>query len=286
MNKNRILINCPSCLKTGFIDASEAISSMGNRGVTAIHILNNRICSHSFVVYIDKNLKLRDCFLTDFQVDLPQMEPNRKIENKKIPDSDAIDVYFIKINMPAYPLIYTIKGCLNNEKVLFINENEVLKVHLMNLFEFIFHDSFAINLMIEKREVYQDNRAQHYKDFLIFDNNKIIRDKNKILTKNNIKIDTLIVQKFLAEDDAKSSLLILKNEILKTFEISKKVMHLIETYKGEKQLSRERLFEKFKETSAIKISYSYLEFILDIIKNYFNFDLSALSSYYIPGMGI
>ena len=96
----------------------------------------------------------------------------------------------------------------------------------------------------------------------------------------------MIMQKFLVEDDAKSSLLILKNEIFKVFEISKKVMHLIENYKGEKQLSRERLFEKFKETSAIKITYSYLEFILDIIRNYFKFDLSALSSYYLPDMGI
>ena len=187
--------------------------------------------------------------------------------------------------MPAHPFIYAIKGCLNNEKVLFLNENDALRIHLINLFNFIFQDAFEINLMIEKRETYKDNR-DNYKDFLIFDNSKIIRDKNKILTKKKIKIDTMIMQKFLVEDDAKSSLLILKNEILKAFEISKKVMHLIENYKGEKQLSRERLFEKFKETSVIKITYSYLEFILDIIKNYFKFDLSALSSYYLPAIGI
>jgi hypothetical protein len=63
-------------------------------------------------------------------------------------------------------------------------------------------------------------------------------------------------------------------------------MNLIDTYKGKKKLSRERLFEKFKETSAIKISYSYLEFILDIIRNYFKFDLSGVSSYYLPDIGI
>ncbi len=285
MNKNRILIKCPSCSKTGYIDASEGLSSMGNRGVTAIHVLNNKICSHSFVAYIDKNLKLRDCFLTDYQVELPQMEPKRKIESKKIPDSDVIDVYLIKINIPVHPFIYAIKGCLNNEKVLFLNENDVLRIHLSNLFNFIFQDVFEINIMIEKRETYEDNR-DNYKDFLIFDNSKIIRDKNKILTKKKIKIETMIIHKFIAEDDTKSSLIILKNEILKVFEISKKLMHLIEKYKGEKQLSREKLFEEFKETSAIKITYSYLEFILDIIRNYFKFDLSALSSYYLPAIGI
>lgn len=285
MNKNRILIKCPSCSKTGYIDAQEGLSSMGNRGVTAIHILNNKICSHSFVIYIDKNLKLRDSFLTDFQVELPQMEPKRKIESKKIPDSDVIDVYLIKINMPVHPFIYAIKGCLNNEKMLFLNENDVLRIHLINFFNFIFQDAFEINLMIEKRETYEDNR-DNYKDFLIFDNSNIIRDKNKILTKKKIKIETMIIHKFLAEDDTKSSLIILKNEILKVFEISKKLMHLIEKYKGEKQLSRERLFEEFKETSAIKITYSYLEFILDIIRNSFKFDLSALSSYYLPAIGI
>ncbi len=213
------------------------------------------------------------------------MEPKRKIESKKIPDSNTIDVYLIKINLPAHPLIYAIRGCLNNENVLFLNESDVLKNHIINLFKFIFQDSFEINLMIEKREIYDDNH-NYYKDFLIFDNSKIIRDKNKILTEKKIKIEAMIIHKFLEENDAKSSLLILKNEILKAFEISKKVMHLIDMLKGEKQLSRERLFEKFKETSSIKISYSYLEFILDIIKNYFKFDLSALSSYYLPAIGI
>ncbi len=285
MNKNKILIRCPSCSKTGYIDASEALQSMGNRGVTAIHVANNKICSHSFIVYIDKNLKLRDSFLTDFLVDLPEMESKRKIDGKKLPDSNIIDVYFIKINMPAQPLIYAIKGCLNDEKVLFLNENEVLRIHLINLFKFIFQDLFKFNLMIEKREIYENNQ-QNYQDFLIFDNHKVFQDKNKILTKKKIKLDSIILQKFLAEEDAKSSLLILKNEVLKAFEISNKVMQLIETYKGEKKLSRERLFENFKETSSIKITYSYLEFILDIVKNYFKFDLSVLSSYYLPAIGI
>lgn len=285
MNKSRILIKCPSCSKTGYIEASEVLTSKFDRGVTTIHILNNQICPHSFMVYIDKNLKLRNSFLTDFQVDLPQMVPERKTEHKRVPDSDVIDVYLIKINMSTHQLIYAIKGCLNNERVLSLNENGFLKNHIINLFNFIFQDSFEINIMIEKKEIYNNNR-DYYRDFLIFDNTKIIRDKNKILKKKKIKIETMIIQKFLGEEDAKLSLIILKNEIQKAFEISKKIMRLIDTHKGEKKLGRERLFKKFKETSAIKITYSYLEFILDILMNYFKFDMSALSDYYLPGIGI
>ena len=35
-----------------------------------------------------------------------------------------------------------------------------------------------------------------------------------------------------------------------------------------------------------QIAFSYLEFLLDIIKNYFQHDLSKVSDYYFPAFGI
>ena len=40
------------------------------RGLLAVNIPQNVICSHSFIVYIDKNLVIRDYFIADYQLQI------------------------------------------------------------------------------------------------------------------------------------------------------------------------------------------------------------------------
>jgi hypothetical protein len=87
----KVEIRCPSCAKIGKIEIKESILSQSIRGITAVNIPENLICEHSFIAYIDKNLAVRDCFIADFQIEIPQLENDQKIKRIDVPDSDFID---------------------------------------------------------------------------------------------------------------------------------------------------------------------------------------------------
>ena len=63
-------------------------------------------------------------------------------------------------------------------------------------------------------------------------------------------------------------------------------MRLIESYGGKEKLGKKKLIDNLADNEGLKIPFSYLEFLLDISKNYFDFDLSVLSDYYFPAFGI
>ena len=278
-------VRCPSCSKRGKVEITpETINGM-TRGVIAVYLEKDRICSHSFIAYIDKNLDVRDCFIVDFQLSLPQKEIAQKIEEKSVPNSDVIDVFLIKLNMPALLLTSIIRGCLLKKRLLILNDEEFLQDHLFNFFEFIFQNSFETDIIIINREDYKKNKKK-FKNYIVFDENEILNDKNKILDPNKIKIERIVVQKFLAEYETKASLIIVRNEIQKLYEISRELIQIINNYKGIEKMGKRELIDKYKKINKIKLPFSYLEFILDILKNYFNFDISVLSDYYFPAFGI
>lgn len=281
----RIEIRCPSCSNRGYVEIAEEIINKSARGVTAINIAKDQMCAHSFVAYIDKNLAVRDCFITDFQLELPQMETTQKIEEKEIPSSEIVDVDLIKMNLSALTLANMIRASVFKKSVLIVSDQGFLKDHLFNFMKFIFQNSFEFDITAEKSEIYKKNK-KIFKDYVVLDEKEVINDKDKILDPKKVKIERTIVQKFLAEYDTKSSLIIIKNEIQKSFELSKEIMALIENYKGQEKLGKKKLIDELSEKKGIKISFSYLEFLLDIIKNYFKFDLSTLSDYYFPAFGI
>jgi len=281
----KIKIHCPACSKAGMIEVDKEIINKSSRGVTAINVAQDQICSHSFVAYIDKNLAVRDCFMTDFQIELPQMETEQILEDKEIPTPDIVDVDLLKINIPALTLTFLIRAALFKKPILFLHDGEFLHRHIQNFFKFISKNSFETEIYTEKHDLYKKNK-KHFKNYVVLDVQKVINDKSKILDPKKIKMERTIVQKFLGEYDWKSSLIIIKNEIQKAFELSKEVMKIIETYEGDEKIGKKKLIDKLIEKNGIKTTFSSLEFLLDIIKNYFEFDLSVLSDYYFPAFGI
>ncbi|MFX0073718.1 MAG: hypothetical protein ACFFAO_21780, partial [Candidatus Hermodarchaeota archaeon] len=68
-----IEIVCPICKNKGRIELSKNSLKDFSRGILAIDIKENSICKDSFIAYIDKDLKVRDYFIVDFQVELPEI---------------------------------------------------------------------------------------------------------------------------------------------------------------------------------------------------------------------
>lgn len=281
----QVEIRCPACDKRGKIDIEADVINQSSRGITAINIARDQICGHSFVAYVDKNMDIRDCFLTDFQIELPSMESKDVVEERDIPDRDIVDIDLLKLNIHALQLASLLRGFFFKQQVVFVYDQDFLYKHIQNFFKFVFRNSFDYDLILLNQEDYKKNKKK-YKKSLVLGVNKIWVDKQKILDPKKIKVERNIVQKFYGEYGQKSSLIIMKNEIQKAHELSKQIIHLMETYDGEEKLGKKKLIDYLAQNEGIKISFSYLEFLLDIVKNNFNFDMSVLSDYYFPAFGI
>lgn len=276
---------CPGCNKNGTIEVSEETIRENSRGVAAVNVMQDIVCKHSFVVYIDKNLAVRDCFITDFTIELPQIEIEERVEGVEIPGTDEIDLLIISINLNALTIAFMIRGILQKKKILLLTDIEILTNYMLNLFMFIFTSYFDYDILILTREDYKKNK-KHYKNHLILEDKKIISDKSKILAPDKIKIETSIVEKFLSEGQHETSLIILKNEIQKIYDIASYLMEIITNFKGKENVGKKELIAELQKTKGIKITFAYLNFILEIIKSYFDFDLSSISDYFFPAFGI
>ena len=146
---------CPGCSKNGTIEVSEETIRQNTRGVAAVNVMQDLICKHSFVVYIDKNLAVRDCFITDFTIELPQIEIEERAEGVEIPPTDEIDLLIISINLNALTIAFIIRGILQKKKILLLTDIEILTTYLLNLMMFIFTNYFDYDILILNRNDYK-----------------------------------------------------------------------------------------------------------------------------------
>ncbi|MFX1273788.1 MAG: hypothetical protein ACFFBP_10055 [Promethearchaeota archaeon] len=272
----KVKINCPSCAKFGMIEVEENIIKNSKRGVAAVNVTQDLICEHSFIAYIDRNFQLRDCFISDFTVELPEMETKIKVDMMEIPDLENIDVYLITINIAAQTMANLLRCGFNKKKVVYITNSEAVQKHLSNFYNFIFKETFTIDIDIINRENYGKNKKK-YKDYVIFDHNRIIQDKDKIMKPKEMKIENVIIQKFLAEEYPSTSLIIIKNEIIKAFELSKEVIEFNNNLKENEEFTSKRILDHFINTIHIHVGRDYLDFLTNIVENYFNVKLSKSS---------
>ncbi|TFG22885.1 MAG: hypothetical protein EU529_09160 [Promethearchaeota archaeon] len=272
----KIEIRCPACSKKGYMEVDGGLlDKKMERGIMTINLGKNQICEHTFVAYIDNNLKVRDCFLTDFQIELPELAPSELDQEMKIPSSEDLDINLIKMNFYPLTLTFILRGGFFNKKMLVLSENQFLNNYLKNFFEYIYQNSYNLDLRLMSREKYNKNKKE-YGDFLIIDNKKIIRDNDKILDVKKLKIERVIIQRFYSESIPNSGLLILKNEIYKTYLFSKTIVDFIKEFKGEELLSK-NILDNLEEVHNVEIQIPYLDFLLEIVKNYFNVEVPKAS---------
>jgi len=221
-------------------------------------------------------------FSFDFQVLLPEMEIEG-ISEEDVPGSDVIDVSLIKMEVMALNLALILKCCFFKKKILFLNDKEFLHSHLNNFFKFVFQDAFEIDLKIELNENYKTN-SKKYADYLIMDETGEILDKNKILKEKEIKIERKIIQGFLTEGEPKLSLIFLRKEIQKAqklaLELSKKVK-AISKQPRDKKTDAKQILEYLTNIYDVKISLPYLNFLVEIVENYFGLNVPSLWKFFL-----
>lgn len=268
----KIIIRCPICSQWDHIEIADDATENVSRGLLAINIAAGMICEHSFIAYVDKNLSVRDCLVADFKIELPESTPTQEIIT---PETDIIKFDLIKLNIPDILMVNVIKTIFMGRKVVVISDHEFLYNQIINFFRSIMENSYEFDLKIISETEYHKTKSE-YKEHLILKNREIVRDKEKIINPKELEFEKAMVQKFYSEYDLMAGVIILRNEIKKSYEYSKTLSEFIQKKEG-KALTSKLLIDYILEKYGERIQKSYLSFLIDIVQNYFKVKVPKIS---------
>ncbi|MFX1257406.1 MAG: hypothetical protein ACFFAN_06090 [Promethearchaeota archaeon] len=272
----KVQLNCPSCSKTGFIEIGTKTLKESKRGLLTFNVAKGFLCSHSFIVYIDNNLTIRDYFTTDFQLELPEITPEEKIEAGKIPSENIVDIDLIKLNIPATLLTYILKSIFFKQKIVIICDQNFLHIHIYNFFKYITQNSFEANIIIITEETYNNNK-KNYKDSMVFESINIINNPKKLINLKKLLVEKQIINNFMTELNTKNSHIILKNEMFKAYTFSKAILNHINECKEKKlKVNTLKIKTQLEEYYKTKINLIYFNFLTDIVEKYYEVSLPTI----------
>ena len=269
-------MRCPSCNERGSIEVSEEAIKPVTRGLLAVNVASNIICEHTFIAYIDNNLAVRDYFVADFHVLLPEITPNEEFEEMKFPDKEVMDVDLIKLNLTATLLTNVLKSIFSKQKIVIISDQDFLHEHILNFFKYIFQNSFDINISLISENEYNKNKKQ-YKDNMVLHGSEILRNNNKIINPKKLWIEKQIINKFMTEHELGLSYIKLRNEIRKVYRFSKEIAEFVEKNK-DKEKPNALIVKKFlEEKYHTKIDQIYINFLIEIIEINFGIVIPSMT---------
>ena len=271
----KLEVRCPSCSNRGYIEVSEEEVVKAARGVFAVNVLEGVVCEHSFVAYVDKNFAVRDTFIADFQLELPDIVPEQEIGPDIAQQLDLIDVSLIKLNFSASLLTHVIRALLFKKKIFLLFNQSYMVDNIYKFIEYITLNSFKANILVISGEQYD---IYDIKDSIILDGNKIIKDDGDILKAKKLGVERSLVRKFLAEYEPKPSLIYLQNGLQKAYELSKTIMDIVNNLKKKEKVYSKNVIEEIARLHHVRIQLPYLDFLYEIVENYFEIKVPKSSN--------
>ncbi|TFG00399.1 MAG: hypothetical protein EU541_02410 [Promethearchaeota archaeon] len=195
--KIEISITCPICSKWGKIEIAEKELGKASRGLLSISISEDLICEHSFIAYVDRNLKVRDYFVPDFEISLrglgsvknregmesissedDKIETSHELGLPTLPENcgsgDLIEQEYKKKTLLSY--LFTIKKSNGKEELfsfsILLNKNQEVDLYKLVIKEFI---EFLKQNSLLNEKFFKTNQKLIYKNF---------NDKTDIETEN------------------------------------------------------------------------------------------------------
>jgi len=260
-----IQITCPSCKKKGNIEISDEAIKNVTRGLLAINVVADLVCNHSFITYVDKNLTIRDYFIADFQIEIPDIAPTEDTEAKEIISKDTLNLDAIKLNLSANLITHVLKSIFYNKKIAIISDLSFLNDHILTFFTQLIDGSFDAYISVISENEYKSNKKD-YKEFIVLDGKSVVRDDKKVINPKKLKVEKQMVSNFFMEFDPTTSYFGLKNEIRKTFRLSQSIVDFASKFKKDLTIDSELIIDHIEKEFNIKIDKSYLEFLLEIVK--------------------
>ncbi len=260
-----IEVICPLCQKKNKIEVEDDLSGKMARGLVAINVEEGKVCSHAFIAYVDKNYKVRDCFTADFRIEVPEEAP-AEVDAKPQSQIESVDIALIRLNLTNDLITHSIKAIFFKKKVVIIADQAFLYNHFKNFFKFLTQDSFVLDIVFISSEEYEMDKKK-YEPCLILKGNAVLNDTLNLMDPKMLKEEQKIVEKFVQERDVMSSLIILKNEIQKVFEMAKSIADFAQ--KSPKKFNFKTIISKLNEDYKTKVPLPYINFLIDVAENYF-----------------
>jgi len=270
----KIEVRCPACSKRGMLEISEEEVKKAAKGLFAVNV-DKVFCSHSYIAYVDKNLSIRDCYIADFQIELPEALPDKKVETVPIEIED-INITLVKINLLPTLLVNTIRAIVTGKKIVILSNDHFINKHIENFLKYITANSFKNEIAIISVEDYNKEK-ELYKEYIVLQANQIIKDEANIINPKKMGIERAIVHNFFDSYNLRTSILLLKNELLNLHEYSRDLIDLFDNYKEPNKLEKKELIKQLSKRWNIDLTGKYLELLLNILTNYFDHNLSAIS---------
>lgn len=267
-----VKIRCPSCKKQGILQVEEYPIKHSPRGITSIDVPEGFICKHSLVAYVDRNFALRDIFTYDFKIKIPTVSFEDFNKEKKI----NFDVDIVKINLLPTLLINILRGIFFGKRIVILFEEKFIGETVLEFLKYITYESFKPEIKILSREYYRKNKAL-YKEWIVLEKDRIFYDKDNIIDPKRSKIENVIVQKFYSEMDAKTSLIIIKNELYKSFRLTDGMVEFVRNYEEKGRLNSKVILKFLKDKFNIDLDLIYLKFLMNILEMYFGVKIRMVS---------
>ncbi|MFX1339988.1 MAG: hypothetical protein ACFFDK_15355 [Promethearchaeota archaeon] len=268
----------------GFIQISEKDLKNSPSGLLAINIVKDIICSHSFIIYVDKNLEIRDYFVVDFNIEIPELSDSEPIQELETFEKDIMEFDLIKLYIPAKQFTYILKSIFSKQNIILIFDDHFLHDPFHNFFEMITQNSFEINITIFSKEEYKANKKKN-KDSMVFESISIHRNNKNLINPKKLDVEKYIVNKFLTQSDMKFSYIFLKNEILKAYKLSKSIAYFIKNNQGKgKNINILLVKNQLENEYKLKINREYLSFLIEIVRDYFKVDAPSYCDSFIKSL--
>ncbi len=264
----KVEFRCPSCNSVGKLDVDEELLKQTKRGVLAVTIPHGKLCQHSFVSYVDKNLAIRDAFSADFLLEIPELieEVPKEVV---VPEIKIQEIEIVKLNLPASVIFFITRAIFLRKKILLVSDKKHLYDHYLKFFNYITEKSFGIDLSFTTKILYKLNR-KNFREFVVIGEDKeIIQDKKKILDIKKLKIEKNIIHAFFQNIDILQSLIILKNEVKKIYSISENISEIAKKYHLSEIINHDDIHESLEHINATKLQSDFLTLLIEIVENYF-----------------
>ncbi len=142
-------------------------------------------------------------------------------------------------------------------------------------FDYIMENSFKASILVKSEEQYQH---ENYKDCIVLKNNLILQDTYGILNPKKISFERSLVRKFLEEYEPIPSLIYLHEEIQRTYQLSETIVERVKSLKKKEKLISKKVIEELANAHGVKIQLPYLDFLYEIVENYFKVQIPRSSN--------
>ncbi len=268
-------VRCPSCSKRGKIEVSEERVRNTTRGLYAVNVSENIVCDHSFVVYVDKNLSVRDSFMADFQIDLPTPVSKQEIDKDISSLSESIDVALLRMNFTASMFAYFLKAIIRKKKIIIISDKDFLHEHLSNFITYICSESFDVKHEIMHLNDYDNKQHGNH---VVFQGNEVMKDDDKIFASKQIKVERTIIQTFLNESDPIAGMVLLKNELKRIYQLSETIVDMVKNLKKDEKVYSKNVIKDIENIHGTRLQVPYLDYLFEVVAYYFEVEIPISSN--------